>query len=162
MQKIDKAIIYGINKGNTDAFRLLYNSYYGYLCTCATTYVLHPEKAREIVNDVFLSLWDKRTTLNFPIHSYLLTSVRNASLNELRRMKTDKNSVHYQNLDILDIQEEFCKTNTTPIDYLEYKELTEKIDVIIAELPPRCREIFEESFYGNKSTAEISEKFQIS
>lgn len=162
MQGINKAVISGINKGDVDAFRLLYNSYYAYLCTCAAAYLLNHEKAKEIVNDVFLSLWDRRATLDFPIHSYLLASVRNASLNELRRIKADKNSIHYQNINILDIQESFCKTDITPIDYLEYKELTGKIDLIIAKLPQRCREIFEESFYENKSTAEISQKFQIS
>ena len=66
---VDKSVIDGINRGDERAFAVLYNNYFTYLCTCAVGYIFDADAAKEIVNDVFVHIWNKQTELEFPIHS---------------------------------------------------------------------------------------------
>ena len=60
---IEKEVIQRVNNGDTKAFELLYSTYYVYLCAVAVKYVYKPEMAEEIVNDVFLNVWNNRSSL---------------------------------------------------------------------------------------------------
>ena len=85
---IDKSVIDGINRGDERAFAVLYNNYFTYLCTCAVGYIFDADAAKEIVNDVFVHIWNKQTELEFPIHSYLLRCVQNGCLNYIRSLRS--------------------------------------------------------------------------
>ena len=58
---------------------------------------------------------------------------------------------------LLAIQEELAATGTHPLAYLENKEMEEKIYEAINQLPPRCRTIFMEYLYHNKTYEEIAQ-----
>ena len=85
---VDKSVIDGINRGDERAFAVLYNNYFTYLCTCAVGYIFDADAAKEIVNDVFVHIWNKQTELEFPIHSYLLRCVQNGCLNYIRSLRS--------------------------------------------------------------------------
>lgn len=53
---VKEDIISRINNGDAKAFEQLYTTFYVYLCAVATKYVYNSEAAREIVNDVFMSM----------------------------------------------------------------------------------------------------------
>ncbi|MCC8096588.1 MAG: hypothetical protein LIP05_15405 [Tannerellaceae bacterium] len=53
-------------------------------CAVATKYIYDPETAKEIVNDVFLNIWNNHTPLTSPVNAYLVKAVRNRCLNHLR------------------------------------------------------------------------------
>ena len=55
---VKEDIISRINNGDAKAFEQLYTTFYVYLCAVATKYVYNPEAAREIVNDVFMNVWN--------------------------------------------------------------------------------------------------------
>ncbi len=54
--KINEQVIEDINEGREKAFSLLYDSYFSYLCSYATTYVFDPDEAKEILNDTFINV----------------------------------------------------------------------------------------------------------
>ena len=80
MKTVGKEIIDGLNRGSEPAFAALYDSYFSYLCACAATYVSDPVSAEELVNDVFVNIWEHRGRYRAPLHGYLVNSVRNLSL----------------------------------------------------------------------------------
>ena len=95
---VKEDIISRINNGDAKAFEQLYTTFYVYLCAVATKYVYNSEAAREIVNDVFMNVWNHHSALIHPVNAYLIRSVRNYCLNYLR----DKRQ---QEVPLSDVQE---------------------------------------------------------
>jgi RNA polymerase sigma-70 factor (ECF subfamily) len=115
------------------------------------------ETAKEIVQDAFISLWEKRETIdmNRPVKSYLTMVIHNKCTNYLRdNRKFDHYILQVENL--LEIPE--YDGADTMIEY----ELKSKIDFAISELPEKCREIFVLNRFENHKYQEIADKLQIS
>ena len=60
MISVDQKLIDGVNKGDEQAFRSLFDSYWSYLCSVAAMYVPDSCAVEEIVGDVFMSIWNHR------------------------------------------------------------------------------------------------------
>jgi len=73
----------------------LFKDYFIGLCQFAVGYVKDHEVAKEIVQDAFVSLWEKRQTIDLskPVKSYLSATVRNRCLNYLRDHKKFSNDL---------------------------------------------------------------------
>jgi len=127
------------------------------LCYFAQKYVKDFETAREIVQDAFISLWEKRETIDMerPVKSYLTMIIHNKCTNYLRdNRKFDTYILNIENL--LDVPE------NEGSDSLVEEELKQKIEASIAELPEKCREVFVLNRYENLKYLEIADKLQIS
>jgi len=115
------------------------------------------ETSKEIVQDAFISLWEKRESIDMsrPVKSYLTMVIHNKCSNYLRdNRKFDQNILNIENL--LEVPE------YDGADILVEEELKLKIDLSIAELPEKCREIFILNRYENLKYHEIADKLQIS
>ena len=146
MQSLDKA-----------SFEMLFKSHFAGLCYFAQKYVKDFEAAKEIVQDAFLNLWEKRDSIDMerPVKSYLTMIIHNKCTNHLRdNRKFDPYILHVENL--LDIPE------YEDADTFVEKELEEKIEIALSELPEKCREIFVMNRYENLKYHEIADKLQIS
>ena len=127
------------------------------MCFFAQKYVKDFETAKEIVQDAFLSLWEKRETIDMsrPVKSYLTTIIHNKCTNYLRdNSKFDHYILNLENL--IDVPE------YEGSDSMVEGELKVKIDAAIQELPAKCREVFIMSRYENLKYQEIADKLQIS
>ena len=127
------------------------------MCFFAQKYVKDFETAKEIVQDAFLNLWEKRDTIDMdrPVKSYLTMVIHNKCSNYLRdNRKFDQYILNIENL--VDIPE------YEGTDSLVEDELKAKIDAAIGELPEKCREIFVMNRYESLKYQEIANKLQIS
>jgi RNA polymerase sigma-70 factor (family 1) len=162
IQKIDENVIKSIAKGEEKAFSLLYDCYYTYLNTVALCYIFNRDVANEIVNDVFINIWHKRSTLVFPIHFYLVHSVKNGCLNHIRSQRTNDRVLSEHKKQLLDFQEEYIISNPTPLQYVETQEIEKEVLKAIAQLPEKCRLIFEQYLFNGKLPDEIAKDLFIS
>jgi RNA polymerase sigma-70 factor, Bacteroides expansion family 1 len=158
---IDERIIVNLNKGELKAFEQIYDAFYVYLCTIATAYIFDRDVAKEIVNDVFINLWDHRENIAYPITPYLKKSVQNRSLNYIRSLQSRERMLNDVGEDLYQFQEEYVISSDTPLSVLEQKEVDELILNAINNLPERCRAIFKDNLYNNKSYGEIAEAYGI-
>lgn len=96
------------------------------------------ELAEEIVSDILVDIWAKRTRLADieNLKMYLYVSVRNGSLRRLQQ--TRKSAV----LSLDDVQVEFAALDHDAESILLTRELSFKIEAAIAQLPQRCKLIF--------------------
>ena len=146
-----------LRRGNKQLFDKLFTDYYVNLCRFAYTYVRDHDISEEIVQEVFIALWEQRDTfsINTSIRSFLYTSVKNRSLNHIRNSKT--RICH---------EDEFAKEQdsmvTHIINFCEQEELSHLIDTAIGELPDQCRTIFEMSRNQNLTHREIAQQLNIS
>lgn len=162
MQTISEDTIRRLNQGDTKAFEQLYNRYYVYLSTVATKYLYSPQTAQEIVNDVFLGVWNRREELAYPVGSYLVASVRNRCLNHLRTRRLEEVSLGDVSDQLLAFQEEQIEADPYPLARLETEEVEKQIASAVDTLPPKCRAIFVQYLYQNKTYEEIAAANHIS
>lgn len=149
-----------LQQGNHKTFACLFKKYYVFLCYEARSYIIEKHIIEEIVGDVFRWLWENRETLviTTSIRAYLVRAVHNACLSYLRRnqpeyVEIDNYTVEWNTLFSLD---------ESPLDYVLTKELTERVDKAVKELPPQYKKVFELSRYKNLTYAEISAEMGVS
>jgi RNA polymerase sigma-70 factor, ECF subfamily len=120
-------------------------------------YVKDFETSEEIVQEAFLSLWEKRDIIDMaqPVKAYLITIIRNKCLNWLRDNKKF-------NTDLLRFEEYLPDQDYVNTDKLVENEILKSIDNAIRELPEKCREIFTLSRFQNLKYQEIADQLQIS
>lgn len=136
---------------------MLFKSHFAGLCFFAQKYVKDFETAKEIVQDAYVSLWDKRETIDMsrPVKSYLTIVIHNKCTNYLRdNRKFDQY--------ILDLEILLEVPENDGADSMIEEELKLKIDASIAELPEKCREIFVLNRYENLKYKEIADRLHIS
>ncbi|HVU57834.1 MAG TPA: RNA polymerase sigma-70 factor [Puia sp.] len=131
-------VLYRIQFANDQlAFKELYEKKFFKLFQFALAFVKSQLIAEELVNDIFLKLWNKRDKLDAigNIDVYLYVAVKNASLNFLRR--PEKKHVSLDEIEI-----EYLHISADPASVLITSELKKIIEKAINSLPPRCRLVF--------------------
>lgn len=159
---VDKAIVQQVNKGSEQAFAELYKAYYAYLNAVAIYYLQDKEVAQEVVDDVFLNVWEKRENLVFPIHYYLVRSVQNGCLNYIRSQRALQTALDGHRDEVLFFLEEHILSTSTPLEDMELKETEAEIRRVVDNLPVKMRAVFEAYFYDGKSAEEIAEEMNLS
>jgi RNA polymerase sigma-70 factor, ECF subfamily len=140
-----------------NSFELIFRNEFRNLCLFAIRFVKDHDTSKEIVQDAFINLWEKRETIDLSrtVRSYLSSSVRNRCLNYLRDNKKF-------NRDILDAEDLLSDHGVIQNDSLEEDDLRQKITNAIDELPEKCREIFVLSRHENLKYQQIADKLGIS
>lgn len=155
----EKEIFSLIQKGNVYAYELIFRRYYISLCEFATRFVYQPEAAEEIVQNVFLILWEKKESLSISISlkSYLFRAVYNHCNNHLSHLKIRNKYLSFSRETLLK------KNYSDPVlENLAYKELNDQITAAIEQLPAACKNIFKMSRYEGMKYAEIASSLNIS
>ncbi len=147
-----------IRNGDEYAFELLFRKYYVRLCGFANKFLNDPEESREIVQDVFLGLWEAREDIRpeDSLNSYLFRITRNKSINKLRRRRVE--SKYTEILQLVYAE----KSEISPYDSLLVNELDNEISTAVGKLPVKCREIFDLSRMEGLKYNEIATILHIS
>ncbi len=82
----DRISITDFIKGDVSAFKALFESFYGSLCQITNKYLKDDAASRDIAQDAFVYLWEKRAEINSVQSAkfYLYKFVKNRSLNYIR------------------------------------------------------------------------------
>lgn len=85
----DSALVHKIRAGDEGAFEEMFYTYYSGLCAFAAQYVDSYDRARGVVQDVFLRIWQGRASweVTGELKPYLYQAVRNQALNAIDRRK---------------------------------------------------------------------------
>lgn len=121
-------------KGEEFAFSILFKRYYGTLCQFAFRYSQDKQEAEEIVSEVFMVIWQKRSSLSISVSlkSYLYACVRNCCL---KKLKTNRKAD-------LELSDELPETSLNPFEQLQRNEIQRDLTNVIDLLPARCKEVF--------------------
>ncbi len=153
-----------LKSGDIKAFEMLYNEHYAPLCHFAQRFVFNLDTAREIVQDVFIRIWEKRSSLpaEISLKTYLYTSVRNKCLDYLKHLNVENEFKKERIKEVLDPGNNSFNSIGHPLDGLITKELENAIKDAINNLPEKCREIFELSRFEGLKYLEIADELNIS
>ena len=141
--------------GDCKAYDYLMNSYYQRLCVYAQSLCNDHNMAEDIVQNVFVKVWDKRKKINpdLSIKSYLYKSVYNEFINQYRKNKP-----------VIYLEKKYFEAIDLVVD-IEPEELESLIKLMNAEienLPSKCKEIFLMNKKEGLTHTEISEYLNIS
>lgn len=140
------------------AFKQLFRHYYTGLFQFAASIVKVKEVAEEIVEDVFVKIWNKRSTISniSNLRVYLYVSVKNHCLNYVTR-QGDAGIMDLNQLDVI------CRELVpNPEDLMVASELLQLINKAIHELPPRCRIVYKLVKEDGLTYKEVAEVLNIS
>ncbi|WP_341216695.1 RNA polymerase sigma-70 factor [uncultured Wocania sp.] len=145
-----------------DLFDLLYNLHYSLLLHIVQQYVPTNEDAEEVMQDVFMKVWDKmdQIDINKNVTGYLFRITRNTCLDFLRSKRhalaLETNSLQQKNL--LNFH---ALTNNTASTIIE-NELIILINESVQLLPEKCRLVFIKSRFEGLKHKQISSELNIS
>ena len=156
-------ILVELAKGSKPAFRGIFRLYYPRLEKYATHILKNHEEAEDLVQEVFLQIWNERKTLKSEtrFEAYLFTLVRNRCLNVLKRKVVEDKFVASR---AQAASEELYHISFGMDD--EFVSMEERLHTelgkIIAEMPERCRIAFRLKWIEGKKIREIAEIMEIS
>lgn len=135
------------------AFEELFRKFFPSLMAFSRRILGNEEDAREVVHQVFVNLWEKRSDIDLStsLKSYLFTSVNNRSLNVIRDRRKFSSEEVPENAGEWDVSAR-----------IESMELEEKIRDAIDSLPEKCRAVFELSRFEGLKYSEIATQLDIS
>lgn len=155
MNPDEEKIWRSIQQKDGQAFEKYYKEQYKFFFLAALNYLKDAGLAEEIVNDVFIRLWETADTINIEssLRSYIYRAVINRSLNEL-----DKNKRDQQRQKELSHRPE----DTFELRGMEENELKLSLYKAIDELPEQCRKVFRMSRFEELKQQEIADRLGIS
>lgn len=148
-------LIIQLKKGDENAYGELIENYNHKLCLYANSLINDIGTSEDIVQNVFISVWEKRDNLRpeLSLKSYLYKSVYNACINEYKKnqLVTSLEKKYIEELDGIVEQDN---------DTME--KLIVSVKEAIQELPPKCKEIFLLSKKEGLTNIEIAAYLNIS
>lgn len=159
-----KEYVLQLKLGNEIAFQRIMEDCYSRLFNFAKGYLNDEENVKEVVQDVFIQLWDHRTRLadDTSLNAYLFTLTRNRCIDFIRRerhvlqFRSDKREEYIR------LTENYNALSDPILDDIFALELQVEIDSAIDQLPTQCQNVFRLSRTKGLKNREISEKLQIS
>ncbi|MBK9292242.1 MAG: RNA polymerase sigma-70 factor [Bacteroidetes bacterium] len=142
------------NKLDRPDFEWLFGQYYKPLCAAAFVYLRDRKDAEDVVQQLFVRLWERRSTLDAmqSAPAYLFTAVRNACLNHLRRLP-------YATMPLpADLEETARLAMDVMLDEEKQRVLMSALDI----LNERNRRAFELVYFENKTYRETAMAMDVS
>jgi RNA polymerase sigma-70 factor (ECF subfamily) len=155
---VDEAVIKRFTNGDMKAFDFIYSTFNHKLKKFIFTLVKSETDAEDLVHEVFVKVWVNKEKLKkySSFDTYLFTIAYNSTISLLRKKAKDAQYVEY----VKSVQIEFDDPALTK-DHLQ-EDITEKINLLIGQMPPKQREVFKLKHFHDLSYKEIAESLNIS
>lgn len=148
-------VLQAIRRREQGVFKQLFESYFKKMTLFAEYFLLDCGEAEDIVQEVFIDLWNNAPTLPevSNLKSYLFTQVRNRSLNRLKHLHVEDNYKQW----LLEAQA-YAEIPEVEID----QDMLKKVYDVIEELPDQSKIIFKRCVLDGKKYKEVAEEMNIS
>jgi RNA polymerase sigma-70 factor (family 1) len=145
-----------LRAGDAAAFTEIYEAFAEPLVTYSYNILQDRDACRDIIHDIFLSLWLKRESLviETSLQGYLFTAAKYQVLQLIRKEKVRES--------VFDQVELRIWGDPSPENLLYQKELQARLSGIVDALPDKAREVYLLSREHHLSYKEIAERLDIS
>jgi RNA polymerase sigma-70 factor (family 1) len=153
----DQDTIQKFIEGDEKAFVIIFNQYYQSIYRLVIRFVKSPDLTADIVQDVFIKLWENRGAVNLTssFKSYVFTIAKNHVLNILKRASKEE-------MIKKEIISHTLMFNTSNEDSIVYGDLASVADKAIESLPPQRKIVFKMHKDEGKDQHEIAAALGIS
>jgi len=157
----ERAWVVAVRTGDAGAFEEMFTAYAARLAGFVWTYLSSEDECEEIVQDLFLWIWEHRFEWEVPgsLRTYLFRSAANRALSRLRHRRVERRFLERSPPE----QPLIGSASSSRADHeTAERELSSAIDETVAKLPERCRTVFILNRQQHLSYAEIAELLGIS
>lgn len=153
----ESVLIEKIKEGNEDAFVAIYKRYRDKLKTYALVITDSQPVADDMVQEVFLKVWDNRKKLNPDLNfsHYIFKVTRNMALNYLKKTARHRHLIKNH-------AERIKDASYSTQDTITFREYQSIFKDALKSLPPQKKLVFELSRHEGKSNKEIAEQLGLS
>lgn len=146
-----------LRSGDRNAFCEIYNRYWEKVFTVAANKIRQCEEAEEIVQDIFISLWHRRHSIEITtsLNAYLAVSVKYRVIKILAKRHQYHKYADYS-LNFIP-----SSSNSTE-ELLEFDELKSRLEILVSNLPEKCRLVYKLSREQGLSQKQIAREYGIS
>lgn len=150
----DQELIELLKVKDQGAFAEIYSRYWNKLMAIAYNHTKDKSAAQEIVQELFIGLWNRRDQLEIlNIGNYLATAIKFSIYKQIdkekRRREVENNGTGFYNY-------------SEDEEKIEAKFLQEYINGLVEQLPEKCRLVFNYSRVQGLSIPEIADEMNIS
>ena len=151
----DEQVLQALAEGNRQALAELYERYWYELYRMAFQKTKSREIAEELVQDLFVQLWQKRETLAVrQVDFYLFRALKYSVIDYIKRQVVEEKFREYQQF--------FApQSNTSTEEEVSYNNLIETIELELVKLPAKTQEVFRLSRFEGQSIPEISQRLSL-
>lgn len=155
--QVDKKVVELLRVGDIEAFEKVFFTFADRLYYFAFRYLRNQHDAEEIVQDVFVKLWENRANLNVQLSfsGYIFTIARNTIFNQNRKKVNEQ---AYQEYVKVFLDNSTSKTE----DDLIYSDIKAIVDKVVEDLPPQRKLIYKMSREKGLSYREIAQELGLS
>ena len=161
----NKKIMMQNDKNTIAEFERIYLSFYPRLKRFAREYVIREADAENIVQDVFLDLWERKVFVSSSVNlaSYLFTTLKNKCIDFLRHRMVMQNAANKMQEEYeLALQMKFQSLEALDEHIFSTTDIETVIANAIQSLPEKCRQIFVMNKIEGKKQKTIAEELDIS
>ena len=138
------------------AFKEIYNRHWKLLFNAAYYRLNSKETAKELVQNLFLHVWEKRNSLSITnLQYYLQTAIKNRVINHIETMLVQKKYQQH-------FRETFSNQSSETEATVQYNELYHAFEKALQQLPQKTRDVFKMSRFEHLSVKEIALRLNIS
>lgn len=150
-QQQDALLVERLKKNDLSAFDELYLKYFKLLCANAYLFLKNEGDAKDVVQNLFMDIWDKKLYLNFhnDVKGYLLLAVNNRCLNFIKKQKVLKKKAY--NFNVLHA------TPADEVDEEEQKIRREKMNGILSDMKGQKKAAITMVYLNGKKYDEAAE-----
>lgn len=141
--------------GDEYAFKKIFDQFNIRLCYLASKLLPSTISPEDIVQDIFVKLWEKRNDFQSisAIKAFLYISVKNKCLNHIKHYKVQQK---YQSLQNNDLEED------TIMNHIVESEVLERVYYAIKQLPKRCQSVMYLSYFEGMKNTEVASNLKVS
>lgn len=152
----DLELMAAVKTGDHLAFAEIYDRYWDKLFYVAARKLDQLEDAEEVVQNIFISLWNRRLTLEISstLSSYLSVSIKYRVIKVLEKQ--------YHQRKYADTLKKNGLLDDSTQEWLEFMELKDQLEQLMLELPNKCQLVYRMSREQGFSQKEIAGKLDIS
>ena len=156
-ENIDRLLIQNLKAGDMKAFQEIFVTFSERLYNFTYSYLKDSFESEEIVQEVFLRIWEMREEIDedksFKSFIYRMTvnKVFNQMKHQVVRQKYEKYLLNFDH-----------SLSESPEARLHFKELDERISMLLKKIPEQQRNVFKLSRIDGLSNPEIADKLGLS
>jgi RNA polymerase sigma-70 factor (ECF subfamily) len=158
--ELEIALLTRTGEGDRDSFAQLYDRYSGVLFSTAYRILNQQEAAEDLLQDVFLQIWEKAPTFDpqrgKPL-TWAITLTRNRAIDRLRStQRRQKLSAEIER----EAEIHDYKTDLSSADEVSQSEKNRLVHGAVTQLSPEQRHVIELAFFSGLTQSEISEQLK--
>ena len=150
-------LVLALKNNDINSFDQLFRLYSSRLFFFAKGFLKNRQDAEEIVQDVFIKVWEHRADLDEfrSIRSFLFTIAHRAMIDGFRKKERENLLLKKVKLDQSELDDETQQK-------LQYDSIKEQVDKMVEMMPPKRKLIYKLSREEGLSHQEIADKLNIS